>query len=121
MIGSNQTIQCTITTVNGVFLQSVMVTWIGPVGISITNNSRMAISSLTLSSNNSSTINISSSLQLMNLMEGDEGRYVCDMSILQTTKSIAVVVGALIGKHKTPIIRSVNYLQIRMYICSTPL
>ena len=98
MVGSNHTIQCMISTTSGVFLNSVMVTWIGLTGLPLTNGSRITINPLMLSSDNS-TVNITSSLQLMNLMEGDQGSFVCDVLILQTNISIAVEIGRFIGKY----------------------
>ena len=97
-VGSNQTIQCTINTVIGVTVKSVIVDWMGPRGISITNSGRIMISPLALSSNNSNNF-FTSSLHFIYLMEGDEGRYVCNVSILQTNASMAVEVGPLLGKH----------------------
>ena len=47
-VGSNQTIQCTINTVIGVTVKSVIVDWMGPGGISITNSDRIMISPLPL-------------------------------------------------------------------------
>ena len=97
MVGNNQTIQCTISTVSGVTLNSVMVNWIRPNGTSITNSSRIKISLELLSGNNSTNI-FSSSLIFIYLMEGDDGIYMCNVSILHTNASTAVEVGTLIGK-----------------------
>ena len=94
MVGNDQTIQCTINTVSGVTLNSVIVNWIRPSGASIINSSRIMISLLTFNSGYS----FSSSLKFIQLMEGDEGIYVCDVSILQSRVSAAVEVGTLIGK-----------------------
>ena len=96
MVGNDQTIQCTINTVSGVTPSSVIVNWIGPNETSITNSSRIMIS-LFNSGNNSANI-FSSSLKFIYLMEGDDGIYMCNVSILQTNASTAVEVGALIGK-----------------------
>ena len=98
LVGNNQTIRCTISTVSGVTPNSVTVNWIGPGGESITNSSRIMISPLTFNSDNNSTNNFSSSLKFMYFTEGDEGRYMCNVSILQTNASMAVEVGTLIGK-----------------------
>ena len=98
MVGNNQTIRCTISTVSGVTPNSVTVNWIGPSGASIASGSRIMISPLTSNSDNNSTNNFSSSLKFMYLTEEDEGRYVCNVSILQTNASMAVEVGALTGK-----------------------
>ena len=98
MVGDNQIIHCTINTVNGVRLKAVMVNWTGPEGTSLSNNSRTIISLPTLNSSNNSTNNFSISLEFRYLMQGDEGRYMCNVSILQAKSSITIEVGALTGK-----------------------
>ena len=80
MVGSPQDIQCTVSTVSGVELSSVMISWMGPGGDTIRNDSRVTISPTSGSGNN-----YTSSLQFMYLMEGDEGRYDCSVMILDTT------------------------------------
>ena len=82
MVGSPQDIQCVVSTVSGVELSSVMISWMGPGGESITNDSRVTISSTTSSGNN-----YTSSLQFTYLMEGDEGMYTCNVMILETSES----------------------------------
>ena len=77
MVGSPQDIQCIVSTVSGVELSSVMISWMGPGGESITNNSRVTISPTTSNGNN-----YTSSLQFTYLMEGDEGNYTCNVMIL---------------------------------------
>ena len=77
MIGSPQDIQCIVSTVSGVELSSVMISWMGPGGESITNDSRVTISPTT-----SSGSNYTSNLQFTYLMEGDEGMYTCNVMIL---------------------------------------
>ena len=79
MVGSPQDIQCIVSTVSGVELSSVMISWMGPGGESITNDSRVTISPTTSSGNN-----YTSSLQFTYLMEGDEGIYTCGVMILDT-------------------------------------
>ena len=82
MVGSQQDIQCIVSTVSGVELSSVMISWMGPGGESITNDSRVTISPTTSSGNN-----YTSSLQFTYLMEGDEGMYTCNVMILDTNRS----------------------------------
>ena len=82
MVGSPQDIQCIVSTVSGVELSSVMISWMGPGGESITNDSRVTISPTTSSGNN-----YTSSLQFIYLMEGDEGMYTCNVMILETNGS----------------------------------
>ena len=85
MVGSPQNIQCIVSTVSGVELNSVMFSWMGPRGESITKDSRVTISPTTSSGNN-----YTSSLQFTYLMEGDEGMYTCNVMILETKASYFV-------------------------------
>ena len=78
MVGSPEDIQCTVSTVGGVELSSVMISWLGPGGDNITNDSRVTISPTSGSGNN-----YTSSLQFMYLMEGDEGIYTCMVAFQQ--------------------------------------
>ena len=81
MVGSPQDIQCIVSTVSGVDLSSVMISWMGPEGESITNDSRVTISPTTSSGNN-----FTSNLLFTYLMEGDEGVYTVSVTILGTIK-----------------------------------
>ena len=92
MVGSPQDIQCIVSTVSGVELSSVMISWMGPGGESITNDSRVTISPTTSSGNN-----YTSSLQFTYLMEGDEGMYTCDVMILETISSDFINIQNLTG------------------------
>ena len=94
MVGSPQDIQCTVSTVSGVELSSVMISWMGPGGDTITNDSRVTISPTSGSGNN-----YTSSLQFMYLMEGDEGTYECNVIILETTASDFVEMDVISGEH----------------------
>ena len=93
MVGSHQDIQCTVSTVSGVELSSVMISWMGPGGDTITNDSRVTISPI-ISINN----DYISTLEFTYLMEGDEGVYTCDVMILETTASRFIEIGNLTGK-----------------------
>ena len=93
MVGSPQNIQCIVSTVRGVELNSVMISWMGPGGESITNDSRVTISPTTSSSNN-----YTSSLQFTYLMEGDEGMYTCNVMILETKNLYSIELSNLTGK-----------------------
>ena len=93
MVGSPQDIQCTVSTVDGVELNLVQISWMGPEGETITNDSRVTISPTSGSGNN-----YSSSLQFMYLMEGDEGTYECNVIILETNGSSAVNLNRFFGK-----------------------
>ena len=93
MVGSPQDIQCTVSTVSGVELSSVMISWMGPGGDTIRNDSRVTISPTSGSGNN-----YTSSLQFMYLMEGDEGTYECNVIILETNQSRSTKLSNLTGK-----------------------
>ena len=93
MVGSPQDIQCIVSIVSGVELSSVMISWMGPGGESITNDSRVTISPTTSSGNN-----YTSSLQFTYLMEGDEGMYTCNVMILETSISDDVSMNNLASK-----------------------
>ena len=107
MVGSPQDIQCIVSTVSGVELSSVMISWMGPGGESITNDSRVTINPTT-SSGNSYT----SSLQFTYLMEGDEGMYTCNVMILRSNASNATELSTLTGKTLID-----NFLDIHSYVC----
>jgi len=93
MVGSPQDIHCIVSTVSGVELGSVMISWMGPGGESITNDSRVTISPTTFSGNN-----FTSSLQFTYLMEGDEGTYTCNVMMLETKNSVSWELTNLTGK-----------------------
>ena len=92
MVGSRQDIQCIVSTVDGVELSSVIISWMEPGGESITND-RVIISPTT-----SSDSNYTSSLQFTYLMEEDEGMYTCNVMILETRGTKFVDLNNLIGK-----------------------
>ena len=92
VVGSPKEIHCTVSTVSGVELSSVMISWMGPGGDTITNDSRVTISPT------ASLVNdYISTLEFTYLMEGDEGRYTCDVMILETTGSDFVDINNLTG------------------------
>ena len=78
MVGSPQMIQCTVS---GVESSSVMISWKGPGGDTITSDSRVTISG---------TTGLMSTLNFIYLMEGDEGTYTCNVMILGTNESASV-------------------------------
>ena len=92
MVGSPQDIQCIVSTVSGVELNSVMISWMGPGGEFVTNNSRVTISPTTSNGNN-----YTSSLEFTYLMEGDEGIYTCNVMILEANNSNTVEIKNLNG------------------------
>ena len=107
MVGSPQDIQCIVSTVSGVESSSVMISWMGPGGESITNNSRMTISPTTSSGNN-----YTSSLQFTYLMEGDEGIYTCDVIILKPTAVAVLEITKLIGEQVQTILSTYPCIRI---------
>ena len=92
-MGSPQVINCTVSTVSGVESSSVMISWMGPEGYSITSDSRVTISPTTSSGNT-----YTSSFQFTYLMEGDEGTYICNVMILQASRSQPVELQWLTSK-----------------------
>ena len=92
-MGSPQIIQCTVNIVSGVESSSVMISWMGSGGDTITNDSRVTISPTTSNGNN-----YTSSIQFAYLMEGDEGTYMCNVMILETSGSSSVVLETLTSK-----------------------
>ena len=82
-----------MSTVDGVVLSSVMISWIGPEGESITNDNRVSISPTTSSGNN-----YTSNLQFTYLMEGDEGVYTLSVTILDTVKLQMTEIESLTSK-----------------------
>ena len=93
MVGSPQDIQCIVSTVSGVELSSVKISWMGPGRESVTTDSRVTISPTTSSNNN-----YISSLQFTYLMEGDEGMYTCNVMILETSATDTTDILKLTGE-----------------------
>ena len=92
-MGSPQMIQCTVSTVSEVESSSVMISWMGPGGGTITNDSRVAIVQTTI---NSTTF--LSKLNILYLTEGDEGTYICKVMMILGTSGSASVVQTLSSK-----------------------
>jgi len=83
MVGSRRMIQCIVSTVDGVESNSVMISWMG---LRRDSNDRETISG---------TTGFMSTLNFMYLMEGDEGTYMCNVMILETSGSASVVLETL--------------------------
>ena len=90
MVGSPQVINCTVSTVSGVESSSVMISWMRP-GESIDATGRVSIGSVTAGDNNMYI----RSLQFTYLVEGDEGMYTCNVTILKTNGSQSVELQSL--------------------------
>ena len=99
IVGDFQVINCVVSTVSGVDSSLVMISWMGPGGGPIINDSRVSISSTTSSGNN-----YTSSVQFTYLMEGDEGTYTCNVMILDANVSQSVEILPLTSKFQLPII-----------------
>ena len=93
MVGSPLMIQCTVDKISGVESSSVMISWMGPGGDTITNDSRVTINPTTSSSNT-----YTSSIQFTYLMEGDEGTIMCNVVRLGINGSASVVLETLTSK-----------------------
>ena len=81
-----------MSTVSGVELSSVMISWMGPGGDTIRNDSRVIVIPTTSIGNN-----YISTLEFTYLMEGDEGIYTCDVMILETRVSDVIQIRNLTG------------------------
>ena len=92
-MGSPQVINCTVRTVTGVVSSSVMISWIGPGGNINATNGRVSVGSVTDDGNNTYT----RSLQFTYLMEGDDGSYNCNITILETNAAASVDLSSLSG------------------------
>ena len=96
-VGMSVDIVCTVSKVSGVESSSVLISWTGPEGGSgggsIINDSRVSISPTTSNGNN-----YTSSVQFTYLMEGDEGTYTCNATILEISESSSYTLPSLISK-----------------------
>ena len=104
-MGSSQVINCTVDTVGGVESSSVMISWMGPGGSSLINDSRVTISQTTSSGNT-----YTSGLRFMYLMEGDEGTYTCIIMILETSGSLSVELQSFTSMLQSQIICLLQYM-----------
>ena len=93
VVGRPQTVNCTVSTVSGVAASSVMISWMGPGGDPVMNDSRVTISPTTSSDNVHTSL-----LQFTYLLEGDEGMYTCNVTILDTSGSQSYVLRPLMCK-----------------------
>ena len=100
MVGSPLVINCTVSTVSGVQSSLVMISWTGPGGGSVMNDSRVTISPTTSSGND-----YTSSLQFIYLIDGDEGTYICNVTVLEIIVSQSVELESFSGKLRISIVR----------------
>ena len=94
MVGSPQDIQCIVSTVSGVELSLVMISWMGRNGSYISNN-RITIEMDGMANHNT----YNSTLQFDYLMEGDEGIYTCSVTILETVNLQTTKIESLTSKY----------------------
>ena len=111
-MGSPQVINCTVNTVSGVESSSVMISWMGPGGNINNNNGRVSIGSVTAGGNNMYT----RSLQFTYLMEGDEGTYTCNVTILETSGSQSVDLQSPTSKPSLSYILIISFNYVHMCI-----
>jgi len=90
LVGDALTIKCLANTTETLDVDLVIFNWTRPGGDTITSNNRVIINPTT-SNGNIHT----SSIQFTYLMEGDEGMYICDVTILTVTGTDSVVVESL--------------------------
>ena len=95
MVGSPQAIECTVDTVSGVELSSVMINWLGPDGNIITSNNRIVVNPVA-----SFGKTYTRDLHFIYLVEEDVGIYTCEVMILDTLKASVVELGNLSCKYQ---------------------
>ena len=94
-MGGFLTIECEVDTDDGVDSSSVMISWMGPRGDTITNSND---SRVTISPTTANDTEYTSTLNFTYLIEGEEGNYTCNAMILEATETKSVMLEALIGK-----------------------
>ena len=98
-MGNRQVINCTVSTVSGVDLNSVLIIWLDPEGNPLMmDDGRVTISDTTSTGNG----NFAKSLIFAFLMEGvygDEGNYTCDAMILDASGTDSFMIGTLTGQY----------------------
>ena len=110
MVGSSRVINCTVSTVSGVESSSVMISWMGPGGNIDATNGRVSIGSVTAGGNNMYT----RSLQFDYLMEGDEGMYTCNATVLGVNRSQSVELLTPSGKLSLVTHTYINHVQLHV-------
>ena len=93
IVGNTEVVTCTVSGAVGVNLSSVMINWTGPGGADIIPDDRVTIGPTTSNGNN-----FLSTLRFEFLMEGDDGIYTCNVTILDTSGSGTSDLRGLISK-----------------------
>ena len=98
MVGDHLQINCIVTTISGVGPESVIIVWSGPSGedtaespITSVFGGRVTFTDVTDGGGN----NLTSTLNISYVMEGDEGTYTCDVMILNATGTDSIEIGNL--------------------------
>ena len=94
MVGSNQEIWCTVSTVSGINSDSIMIIWVGPGEDTISTIGDRVMSTPIVSNDNVFT----RSMYFNYLMEGDEGIYTCIVMVLETNATASVQLETLTSK-----------------------
>ena len=88
-VGDALSLHCEVTTFSEVEPSSIMFRWTGPDRSTVISDDRI------LSTNTSVNNTQTSSIQFTYLMEGDEGRYTCRVTVLSVVQSRIVTLGTL--------------------------
>ena len=83
-VGRTEDIVCTVSGVSGVEPSALMISWLGPGGNIITNDSDSRLSIIPTTVSGDTYI---SRLLFDYLVEGDEGNYTCNVAILDDSTS----------------------------------
>ena len=94
LVGSPQAIDCTVSTVSGVELSSVMINWLRPDGNVITSDNRIVVNQVT-----SFGQNYTKHLHFIYLVEEDVGTYTCEVMILDALQTSVVELDNLSCKY----------------------
>ena len=94
VVGRSQAIDCIVSTVSGVELSSIMISWMGPDGNLISDSSRIIVHPVTTSGNG-----YTSSIHFIYLKEGDKGIYTCNVMILDNIQTSQVEMNNLTCKY----------------------
>ena len=104
IVGNPEEFTCRVSGAVGAELSSVMISWTGPRGV-ITNDSRVTISPTTSSGNTYTSI-----VQFTYLMEGENGIYTCNVTILGTSVTGSTILGAsAIGPNASSLISKSHF------------
>ena len=98
MVGDSLVLTCTVSTLNGVELNAVMIIWLDTEDDPLMDDGRVTISPTASIGNNT----FASSLNFTYLMGGDisdQGTYTCNVMILDASGSDSFVIESLSGQY----------------------